>query len=1239
MEAESESKNPSSSSTTTPASSGRLASSILKAIEADVGLENGKPSSAPLSTLNHDVRDVLYRLGASKRAMPLCQTLEIQARELSMMFAADANAVTAAFIESAISLPAQSPLLAAVASFMHKAEHSKKNIASRGVFSKSLCSALADALVMSLQKGDAQSLRLLLRFLASLGLVHIVSVSTVLEQLTHLVKAASERPKREARCILYAVLSSLPWLAATSSGPAEHLGLSEEDGSGHGDSNNSASAIQILWDEIVSLANGGLLSKGKDAASSSSCIALSPEHQLPAVPDESGGSCGATQWIDADPDVASRLGVDLSVLIEDPVKTLFDIISETLTAAKVRRKSEPPNADSVDTLDVPGVESSVDVSMKNTDDQDVSSSTLYYSKWSSLAVSTIARPLDDGDVCEALGLSRRQIQLQKEMTDNNKMKNDDLEGKEEAESNDKDDIQEEEMKDDEEKEEKRSLKRKRVDEEGNALSTVVLTPESKILPTSFPLVCYGTERGLSSSSSSSTSSLPTFYVSYKDSTSIQTPETASMALLDIDNSNNSTSLPLPLNTRWFIPPRLQLIGQGGLASKAGVLRALKLDGPLVTPLALWAVRELCQDTLILFHPFHSEAAAKLSFFPMGRGRGAPRPFDATPLAVEAVLSQSLWLPGPPKPVGMAYYSVIFHHLFREELAERQLQQSIDVGASATTSSYLMVPLTLQLCCRALFKYLPLLDDSVADRLSSWLAFHTSNLKFELPISWADKEFLNAISLSSSSKAFDVQHRFASSVVRRAFALVDSWKTHDGLVKILREASPTAYEHLIPTRTTEAAYSPYIQTSSGTQIAENSSSSTSSSSTSSETAPPGDTSDSSSSELVPLRSSLDSSPSPSPRPSLISFAIEVMTRLRSKPAVDNDAMTLWAFGSASLHNSLDSNVALLRVFSQCIFNYGKANTRNVYVLLRRYAGLLTHGCSIEGGDDDVRASAILSAATRTWGKASHVLPSVVEAIVDVGIVSPSQVISFAILDRPKEEMEACDVGSLTIGFLDPSNENRGAQDEGLSSSSSLSSSSFAIRLCDHRTWDIVNATLDRARAAANAAGVSVNLSISGGVYDPSEAAKNEAEVEARTSSLIESAKKSANEFLAAFISSLHSGLTVAHSLQRIVTNEVESHSEDEVACAKEVLRVTLSRLRDISRRHAEALSGSVRAKAAVNGLGASLSSGDRGGAPGALLLAIASGAYEVVARSEKEPALRRDREAIQPWLSISQVLDL
>jgi len=351
------------------------------------------------------------------------------------------------------------------------------------------------------------------------------------------------------------------------------------------------------------------------------------------------------------------------------------------------------------------------------------------------------------------------------------------------------------------------------------------------------------------------------------------------------------------------------------------------------------------------------------------------------------------------------------------------------------------------------------------------------------------------------------------------------------------------------------------------------------------------------------------------------------------------MTLWAFDSAFPHNSLDSNVALLRVFSQCIFNYGKANTRNVYVLLRRYAGLLTRGCSIEGGDDDVRASAILSAATRTWGRASHVLPSVVEAIVDVGIVSPSQVISFAILDRPKEETEACDVGSLTIGFLDPTNENRGVQDEGLTSLSSLSSSSFAVRLCDHRTWDIVNATLDRARAAANAAGVSVNLSISGGVYDPSEAAKNEAEVEARTSSLIESAKKSATEFLTSFISALHSGLTVAHSLQRIVTNEVESHAEDEVACAKEVLRVTLSRLRDISRRHAEAFTGSVRAKAAINGLGASLSSGDRGGAPGALLLAIASGAYEVVARSEKEPALRRDREAIQPWLSISQVLDL
>jgi hypothetical protein len=1213
---------------------GRLASEILKAVEADVGLENGKPSATPLSTLNHDVRDVLYRLGESKRGMPLSQTLEIQARELMMMFTADANAVIAAFIESAISLPAQSPLLAAAAAYMHKAEHSKKNSASHGVFSKSLCNALSIALVESLHRGDAQQIRLLLRFLASLGLVHIVSVKDVLVQLTHLIKAAAAaRPKREARTILYAVLSCLPWLAATSPGPAEHLGLAEE--SDH-DNDKSEKTLQTLWDCIVSLANGGLLSS-KDAKLSS-CIALSPEHQLPAVPDESGAHCGATQWIDADPAEASRLGVDLSVLVEDPVKVLFDIIFESLATAKVRSTSSSSSSssssrgDSVinskDDLTAPGEEDSVggDVSTSNID-QDVLSSTPLYSKWSSLAVSTIARPVDDPEVCEALGLTLRQLISRNEAANNNLNEKEQVNEEEEIDIDYQDDMT------NEAKEEKRSLKRKRMDEEGNTHSTALSSSESKVLPVHLPLVLYGTDNTASTPPSSSL--MPTFFILKE-------------TLADSESSNG-TSLdkqslsPLSPNAQWFIPPRLQLIGQGGLASKAGVLRALKLDGPQVTPLALWAVRELCHDTLILFHPFHSEVAAKLSFFPMGRGRGAQRPFDATPLAVEAVLSQSLWLPAPPRPAGLAYYSVIFHHLFREELAERQQQQQHagpmmnEIGSSSSFSSssspsILMVPLTLQLCCRALFKYLPLLDDSVADRLSSWLAFHTSNLKFELPISWADKEFLSAISLSSSSRTFDAQHRFASSVVRRAFALVDSWKTHDGLVKILRDASPLAYEHLIPTRTTEAALSPYIiSIAIDTQEVPGSSSIEASTMEAA----------SLSTDDKPLSTTVQQSPSLSPQPSLISFASEVMTRLRSKPAIDNDAMTIWAFGSESEHKSLNSNVSLLRVFCQCLFNYGKANTRNVYVLLRRYAGLLTNGCSIEGADDNVRASAILSAATRTWAKASHVLPTVIEAIVDVGIVSPSQVVLFALVDRPSEETEACDVGSITMGFLPPLNENEmGRNDKGENEASASSAflSSLAARLCDHRTWDIVNSTLDRARAAANAAGVAVNLSINGGVLDPTEAAPEEGEDMSRTSALIETAKTSSRHFLEAFISSLHSGLSVAHSLQRIVSNERES-SEDDVACAKEVLRITLSRLRDISRRHAESFTGCMRAKAAIHDLGASISSSDRGGSPGALLLSIASGAYEVVGRSEKVPSLQRDREAIQPWLSIAKVLDL
>jgi hypothetical protein len=319
MEIEEKNENDQAPSTSIPPRNGRLASEILQSVEADVGLENGRPSTSTSFTLCHDVRELLYRLGESKRGMPLCQTLELQARELSMLLSADMTVVTDAFIESAISLPTQTPLLATVAAFMQKIENSKKNISSRGIFSRSLCNKLSSALVKALHRGDSQSLRLLVRFLACLGLVHIVSVQQVLDQLSILIQASKQRPKREARSILYAVLSSLPWLASTSPGPAEHLGLAEFS------TNTSTNAIQSLWDDIVIVTKSLFLEKTDEKLSS--CIALSPQHQLPALPDESGGTCGATQWIDADLEVASRLGIDLVPLIEDPVKNLFEIMS------------------------------------------------------------------------------------------------------------------------------------------------------------------------------------------------------------------------------------------------------------------------------------------------------------------------------------------------------------------------------------------------------------------------------------------------------------------------------------------------------------------------------------------------------------------------------------------------------------------------------------------------------------------------------------------------------------------------------------------------------------------------------------------------------------------------------------------------------------------------------------------------------------------------------------------------
>jgi len=733
---------------------------------------------------------------------------------------------------------------------------------------------------------------------------------------------------------------------------------------------------------------------------------------------------------------------------------------------------------------------------------------------------------------------------------------------------------------------------------------------------------------------------------------------------------------LPARARWFVRPTLAVFGPGGLSPRGGaLLAALKLDSPLATPLALWAAREVLHDTVSLFHPFHAEAAAKLAFLPMGRGRGAPRAFDAAPLAVEAALTQALWLPGPPRPLGAAYMTALTVALFQDERRERddrlrRLRREAGAGAGAAAAAAAAAPLAvsvaLELCCRVLFKYLPLLDDCVADRLAAWVAAHCAALGFALPLDggWANREWLAAV---AAAAPHDPQRRFAQAVTRRVFAYVDASASHARLRAALAgaeaaAAAPGAYARLVAAKITEAAASPFLPAAPAAAAPAAAPAAAAPADAAAPAPAPADgeaeMTDSAAPAPAPAPTPAPApAPAPAPRapPSAPVLALAASIRQRIEARADDAAMTAWlapggegvaaaeAAGGAGGEPLPPLPPALvLRVFAHCLFLRAKDNTRNAYTLLRRYRALLLSGLGAAG---DARAHAILGAAARVWAAAPHVFPAVAEAAADVGVVSFAQLAAFAIGGAEAGAGDA--PAALLGGVCDDSNgaiceeadADADANDGAGAGAGALAPRVRRLlrRVFDFRTWELLDAScLDRAAAAAHAAGVTVALARGAAVYDPKEEPLSPAAAAQREAPFVAAARAAARALVDALAAAFAAGARAAVELQDAADADARAAGAHAPALA-EALRVVLSRLRDAARRHGEVLAGSARARAALARVAAALPAGAH--APlRALLLSAAAGDYARVATPAAPPALLRDREFVEPFASAAQLAD-
>lgn len=1048
---------------------------------------------------------------------------------------------------SALNLPTHAPLIAAVLAVI---------LYSGGDTTDAVVAAIPVRLRSAMVHGDSIRVRLLLRFIASLAAVNVIAPADALSQFTQLLTGAHQRDAAEMRCLMYGVLAALPWMSNSSDGPCSRLGLASAD---------AADAAQELMQRLETLVEtDGIVPSLEAAAASGSA--------LTAARQSSAASCS---WIDALPEPAARLGVDVAALCAHPVRRLYGMVAAAIAPAKPTAGADKDDDNDAMMAETQPVDGGAGTATSS------SSSSSPAPAYHNLAVPSIARPQDDDAVVIAMGLFRRNVAKK---TESNSSSNGDG-GAAAADTGMVDDA-----------------------DAGGAGAAA----EGTAAAVDADAGCSGgfhipkRKRVSESGASAPGKKGRTGPLSYRP---VYINASLQYAIED-EEKEDAAPLPAPptdvqllrAQSQWYVRPSVQLFGPGGgLSGTAAAMRVLKLDGEQATPLALWAVREVAHDSIALFHPFHAEAAKRLFFVPMGKGRGAPIPFNPLPLAIEAVLTQALWLPSPPTPTQANYYSVLLLDLFREDTEE-----------GGGDPKRRLAPAILGLACRVLFKYLPLLDPFVVDtRLSTWMAHHVSNTEY----SWLWAEWTSC--LGDATQYHDPQRRFVTTLLQRVFSLVGSYQPHYQNVLLSLPAEYLA-AGLVPARVTskEAASSMYLpaadvpqqqaEPAPSPQAAAAAAASSDdfialeggADGSASAAAPADPESDiavttghdadvtpdeadvlrrtapgahvtahstgagtpdasmaaaavetagfASASALQLALSSSTLGADPALLASLRPFAKAAQAKLREK--VDDGAMTVW-FNEEAGAEGAPARDHLLKAFSHALVLHGKANIKNASTLFQRYHGLLTGGCGI--GDATSRAHAILAAVTEVWSSAAHVVVSVIQAALDTGVVTPSHVVSFAI---------------------EPCTEN-------YSDASILKATSLPRLASTTACWDVVHSTLQRASAAYEAAGVEVALFLGGDVYDegtPDQPKPQLYEDEAIEKEMILREKQRATgaAFRQALFTAVETGARIIRAVQSYQAGTAAGGNDDPRADggadATEVLRIVLSHMREVGRCYAKEL---------------------------------------------------------------------
>lgn len=613
-------------------------------------------------------------------------------------------------------------------------------------------------------------------------------------------------------------------------------------------------------------------------------------------------------------------------------------------------------------------------------------------------------------------------------------------------------------------------------------------------------------------------------------------------------SGLGTAWAWPSASASFIRPNVALFGRGGLSSSAALLKALKLDSPAsaTTPLALWAVREVAHDVLVTFAPFHAEAAETLMALPMGEalgysplhrgGRGGGRdpaamygPISSTPLAVEALLSQLLWVPA--SPLSQTYVSTVLLDMLAQEAQ----------GAGSGSRGAGLVGASLGMASRVLWKYLPLLDEAATDRVLDWMAQHVASTKWQWL--WAEWKGLTA-----SAGRHDPSLRFLRALLARVFALLGpshyeevvkdvfppEW-TQEAAAAAIAAGSPPPPVVLPPHPTTGVGASPFLP-----------------SATSSRYAAP---------EALPVPPAADPNAAlEAPSAAALALGQGIAARIADKAPAE--ALAAWLAVEAEraplfLAEVLEAEPgraaaqAPLRVLilAHAVLSHAfrwAYKEESYGVVAARYQGLLVTSTAA----DDVGAHLMLLAVDQVLGGARNGAAAwAVEDLVRAGILTPSQVVAYQLTPVAGASL-------LTAGTPPP-----------------LSPSFLVERALDRHRLEAVEAAVAFAEALSHRAGVELSLWRGARVYDDQEVQLDLAAGAAKEEELL-AAAKAANAALAeAVLTAVARTGAVAAALASVAASLASSggsEADEDVAAAKEAARAALSRLRALARRFAYVL---------------------------------------------------------------------